>query len=135
MADGPVHRVRNSLCILLSALMLLTGGCVTTETLRPDAIAPDESRDMQVYTRDRRTIEFPGGKYAVVDSGGAYFLRGNGIEFQVDSAATRVPFSGVIPFGNIEKIETRETDVYSMVYVTLFIGFFAVIGFGTNLTN
>ena len=124
-----------SLRLLLCALLFFPGGCVTKQVIRPGSIEPGESRDMQVYTRDRRTIEFTGGGYTIIDSAGVYFIRGNGIEYQPDSSQTRVPFSGFISFANIEKIETRETDFYSMLYVTLFIGFFAAVGFGTNLSD
>jgi hypothetical protein len=127
--------IRGSLGIFLAGLIIFAGGCVTKNTLRPDSVEPDEKRDMYVFTRDFRTIEFTGGKYNIVDSAGVFYIRGYGIEYQPDSADAEVTFAGFIPFSNIDRIETREMDVYSTLYVTLFIGFFAAVGFSTNLTD
>jgi hypothetical protein len=80
-------------------------------------------------------VEFEGGSYRSIDSAGARYLVGNGIEHRPDSAVVKVPFSGRLPFYGIERIETRKVDVISAIYVIGFIGFFAVIGFGTDLNE
>lgn len=130
---GPV--TRGGISLMMAFLIFLSGGCVTRQVIRPDEMDPAQERDIQIYTLGRRTIEFSGGFYSVVDSSGVMYLRGNGIEFRADSLVTRVPFSGAIPFADIGKIETRERNVLGPLYVTLFIGIFAVIGFGTNLSE
>lgn len=123
-----------SVALLLAALVG-SSGCVTRHTFRPDAFDVSEQGDIQVFTINRRMIEFGGGSYTVSDSGGFYYLTGNGIETRPDSAIVKVPYSGRIPFAGIERIETVKTDVYSAIYVTVFIGFFAAIGFLTNISD
>lgn len=129
-------RARAVTCALV-VLALLAGapGCVTKHSVRPDAFDVAGEADIHVYLKGRRMIEFDGGSYGSVDSVGTRYLYGNGIDYRPDSLDVRVPFSGYLPFSAIDRIETRKVDVYSALYVTLFIGFFAVIGFATDLTD
>lgn len=128
-ARGPVSAF---LCVLL-----LSGapGCVSKHAVRPDAFDVAGNGDIKVYLKARRMIEFEGGSYGSVDSAGTRYLVGNGIDHRPDSAVVRVPFSGYVPFPDIDRIETGRTDLYSIIYVTLFIGVFAVLGFGTDITD
>jgi len=126
---------RSILTAVLFAVLLPAAGCVTRHTFRPDTFDVSEQGDIQVYTRNMRFIEFSGGNYTVADSSGFYYLTGNGIETRPDSAIVKVPYSGRLPFAAIERIETVKTDVYSALYVTLFIGFFAALGFLTDITD
>ena len=118
-------------------LLLLTGapGCVTKHSVKPDALDVGGDSDIHVYLKGRRMIEFDGGSYGSVDSIGTRYLYGNGIDYRPDSTDVRIPFSGYLPFSAIDRIETRQVDFYSVLYVSLFIGFFAVIGFATDLTD
>jgi len=120
--------------LTVTALFQLSG-CVTRHTFRPDTFDVSEQGDIQVFTRNRRMIAFDGGKYTIGDSAGVYFLTGNGIEHRPDSLLIKVPYSGRLSFAAIERIETVKTDVYSALYVTLFIGFFAAMGFFTDITD
>lgn len=127
---------RGSLSALLCALILLpAGGCVSKRAVRPDAFDVAGDGDIEVYLKERRMIEFQGGSYSSVDSAGTRYLVGNGIDHRPDSLVVRVPFSGYIPFPAIDRIETGHTEVYSIIYVTLFIGVFAVLGFTTSITD
>ena len=120
------------LCLLLLAP---SPGCVTKQSVKPEAFDITGNGDIHVYMKGRRMIEFEGGKYGSVDSSGTRYLFGNGIDYRPDSVHVRVPFSGYLPFPVIDRIETRKVDIYSALYVTLFFGFFAVIGFATDLTD
>jgi len=120
--------------LLLAAVMQLPG-CVNRHTFRPDTFDISEQGDIHVFTRTNRMIEFNGGTYTIGDSGGVYFLTGNGIEHRPDSLIVKVPYSGKIPFAAIDRIETVKTDVYAALYVTLFIGFFAALGFLTDIAD
>lgn len=121
--------------ILCSALLFPAQGCVTTHTFRPDTFDVTSGEDIRVYLKERRMLEFDGGAYRSIDSAGIRYLVGSGIDYRPDSAAVRVPFSGYLPFSAIDRIETRKTDWISAIYVAGFIGFFAVLGFGTNLND
>jgi len=121
--------------LLVFAIVVQATGCVTRHTFKPETFDVAEQGDIQVFTMNRRMIEFGGGKYTVGDSSGLYFLTGNGIEHRPDSLIVRVPYSGRLPFAAIDRIETVKMDVYSTLYVTLFIGFFATIGFLTDITD
>jgi hypothetical protein len=121
---------------LLCALLLAGApGCVSKQAIRPDAFDVAGNGDIKVFLRERRMIEFEGGSYGSVDSAGTRYLVGNGIDHRPDSAVVRVPFSGHIPFSAIDRIEKHHTEILSALYVTLFIGIFAVIGFRTNITD
>ncbi len=122
-------------CVFILAALLQAPGCVTRHTFRPDTFDISEQGDIQVFTRTSRMIEFSGGKYTIGDSAGVYYLTGNGIEHRPDSMIVRVPYSGKLSFAAIERIETVKTDVYAALYVTLFIGFFATLGFLTDITD
>ena len=63
---GPV--TRGGISLMMAFLIFLSGGCVTRQVIRPDEMDPAEERDIQIYTLGRRTIEFSGGSYSVVDS-------------------------------------------------------------------
>lgn len=127
---------RSSLAALLCAAILLSSaGCVTTHTFRPDTFDITSQDDIRVYLKERRMLEFDGGSYRSVDSAGIRYLVGNGIDHRPDSVVVKVPFSGYVPFHEIDRIETRKTDYISAIYVIGFIGFFAVLGFGTNLND
>ena len=127
---------RSAVAALLCAAVLLPAqGCVSKHAFRPDAYDVASGDDIHVYMKERRMIEFDGGDYRSVDSAGFRYLVGTGIENRPDSAVVRVPFSGYLPFSGIDRIETRKVDVISALYVAAFIGFFAVIGFTTNLTE
>jgi len=121
--------------LLLLAAAMQFPGCVTRHTFRPDTFDISEQGDIRVFTRNSRMIEFNGGTYTIGDSGGAYFLTGNGIEHRPDSLLVKVPYSGKLSFAAIERIETVKTDVYAALYVTLFIGFFAALGFLTDIAD
>lgn len=129
-------RSRAALSTVIS-LLLLAGapGCVTKHSVKPDALDVGGDSDIHVYLKGRRMIEFDGGSYSSVDSIGTRYLYGNGIDYRPDSTDVRIPFSGYLPFSAIDRIETRKVDFYSALYVSLFIGFFAVIGFATDLTD
>ena len=118
------------LCIVLIAG---APGCVTTQSIKPDAFDVAGNDDIHVYMRGRRMIEFEGGKYGSVDSSGTRYLVGNGIDHRPDSIDVRITFSGYLAFPAIERIETRKVDVYSLIYVTAFIGIFAFLGFSSDL--
>jgi hypothetical protein len=126
---------RMAAAALIAASLLAASGCVTRHTFRPETFDVSEQGDIQVFTRNSRTIEFRGGMYTVGDSAGAYFITGNGIEHRPDSLIVKVPYSGRLSFAAIERIETVKTDVYAALYVTLFIGFFAALGFLTDITD
>ena len=121
--------------VIVLATLIQAAGCVTRHAFKPETFDVSEQSDIQVITRNGRMIEFDGGKYTVGDSAGAYFVTGNGIETRPDSMVVKVPYSGRISFAGIERIETVKTDVYSAIYVTLFIGFFASIGFLTDISD
>ncbi len=108
---------------------------MTTKSFKPEAFDVGGDDDIHVYMKGRRMIEFEGGKYSAVDSAGTRYLVGNGIDHRPDSVTVRVPFSGYLPFPAIDRIETRMVDVYSLLYVTAFIGIFAFLGFSTDLNN
>ena len=137
MATGGISRpARRVVAVFLCILLLAPSpGCVTKHSVRPEAFDITGDGDIHVYMKGRRMIEFEGGRYGSVDSGGTRYLVGNGIDYRPDSLDVRVPFSGYLPFPAIDRIETRKVDIYSALYVTLFIGFFAVIGFATDLTD
>lgn len=136
MSHARSSRTRAALAAALYLLLLAAvPGCVTKHSVRPDAFDVAGDADIHVYMKSRRMIEFDGGAYGSVDSAGTRYLYGNGIDYRPDSTDVRIPFSGYLPFSAIDRIETRKVDVYSALYVTLFIGFFAVIGFATDLTD
>ena len=127
---------RDSACVLLCALLLLgADGCVSRQAVRPDTFDVGESGDIQVFLKGRRMIEFTEGSYGTVDSAGTRYIVGNGIDHRPDSSVVRVPFSGYIAFPSIERIEKQRTEIFSALYVTFFIGIFAVIGFGSDITD
>jgi hypothetical protein len=121
--------------IICAALLFPAQGCVTTHSYRADSFDIASKDDIRVYLKERRMVEFDGGDYRSIDSAGVRYLVGNGIEHRPDSAVVKVPFSGHLPFYGIDRIETRKVDYISAIYVIGFIGFFAVIGFGTNLND
>jgi hypothetical protein len=132
-----VRSARRIVSSLLCLLLLLAPfpGCVTKQSVRPDAFDTAAGHDIHVYMKERRMVEFEGGSYRSIDSAGTRYLVGNGVDYRPDSAIVRVPFSGYLPFSAIDRIETHRVDVYSALYVTFFIGLFAVIGFSTHITD
>lgn len=130
------RRWRRAVAALLCAALLAPAqGCVTKHSFRPDTFDTASNSDIRVYMKERRMVEFDGGSYRSLDSAGTRYLEGSGIDNRPDSLVVKVPFAGRIPFAAIDRIETRKVDVYSTLYVTCFIGFFAVIGFGTDITD
>ena len=118
-----------------SLLALPVSGCVSKHSFRPEAFDASSDADIHVYMKDRRMVEFEGGEYTAVDSGGVRYLTGTGVDHRPDSAIVKVPFAGLLPFSGIERIETRKVDWIAALYVTAFIGIFAVIGFTTDLSD
>jgi hypothetical protein len=135
--SGAARRAARSAAaaLLCAALLLPAQGCVTTHSFRPDTFDVTAQEDIRVYLKERRMLEFEGGAYRSIDSAGIRYLVGNGLDNRPDSALVKVPFSGYLPFYAIDRIETRKTDYISAIYVIGFIGFFAVLGFGTNLNK
>jgi hypothetical protein len=121
--------------VLCAALLLPAQGCVTTKSFKAESFDIASQDDIRVYLKERRMVEFEGGNYRSIDSAGARYLVGNGIDNRPDSAVVKVPFSGYLPFYGIDRIETRKTDYFSAIYVIVFIGVFAVLGFGTDLND
>lgn len=127
---------RSAVAVLLCAGLLVPAqGCVSKHTFRPDTFDIASGEDIHVYMKERRMIEFDGGEYRSIDSAGARYLVGKGIENRPDSADVKVPFSGTLPFSGIDRIEVRKVEIVSALYVIVFIGVFAALGFGTNLND
>ena len=121
--------------IVCAALLLPGTGCVTKHSFRPESFDASSGDDIHVYMKERRMVEFEGGDYRALDSNGVRYLAGSGIDHRPDSAIVKVPFAGLLAFSGIERIETRKVDMIAALYVAAFIGFFAIIGFTTDLND
>jgi hypothetical protein len=92
--------------------MVLLGGCVTTNSIRPEDLEHDTSKEIFLKTRDGRTIRMFAGDYGLVDSSNVLILCGKGHLFLNPEKTDYARFQGTISLQEIVSIETREKTIF-----------------------
>ncbi|HEY4613433.1 MAG TPA: hypothetical protein VII11_10645 [Bacteroidota bacterium] len=104
-------------CLIVAALIvsLLLQSCVRKEIVKPEDVLHDTTKDITVYTIDKRVFRFEAGNYTVLRKDAQEFIRGNGRQYDPRTKFFDKFFEGDISFHEIEKIERSEKTTFGII--------------------
>lgn len=92
------------------SLLALVAGCHSFDStilVRPEDYASANNKNIVVYTKDHREIQFNQGRHTFVTRRDSSFLEGTGMVRSVNGTPALDIFIGDIPQQQIERIEVR----------------------------
>jgi hypothetical protein len=93
-------------------LVLPINGCINIQTVKPEYLLTDTTKDIIVNTSAAQSIRMSSNNYQIIRNDSLMFIQGKGTVIRQDGKAIEKPFQGTIPFSEIYQIEAHEKTLF-----------------------